>query len=164
MEKGATMIYFIQQGESGPIKIGYTKGKIKQRIQSLQTGNPEPLKILATMRGTVKDEINLHKAFDAHRLFGEWFDPSKDIMEYIQGLEKHTEVEMNEPKKEKPQRQKRRRLQNQEKLFRKWDIVGDGMELETILREPKTAKSFLANVREMVERFGDRIDSGLLTN
>ena len=51
------MIYFIQSGDSGPIKIGYTASddSMGYRAKMLQTGSWEKLTILATTLGSRAD-------------------------------------------------------------------------------------------------------------
>ena len=69
-------IYII--GCSRGIKIGMT-GNLKQRISSIQTGNPEPLSlefvvdIYATRRKVIQIERSMHEWFDKDRKAGEWF-------------------------------------------------------------------------------------------
>lgn len=77
------MIYFIQAGPGGPIKIGFTKYAVEGRMAALQTGNPVALKLLGTREGTVEDEADLHERFDFCRLRGEWFYPTEDLLEFI---------------------------------------------------------------------------------
>jgi len=77
------MIYFIQQGTKGPIKIGYTSGGIKKRMESLQTASPDKLRLLTTSEGTERDETILHRRFRADKLHGEWFYPSNSLMSYL---------------------------------------------------------------------------------
>ena len=81
------MIYFIQQGKAGPIKIGYTsKNDISQRIQSLQPASPETLILLGYIEGDKDKEALLHRFFHAHKLKGEWFEPSPMVLNYILSL------------------------------------------------------------------------------
>lgn len=44
------LVYFIQQGDYGYIKIGMAK-KPERRLKTLQTSSPEPLRIVATCEG-----------------------------------------------------------------------------------------------------------------
>ena len=77
------MIYFIQQGTDGPIKIGYTSGSVERRISTLQTASPEKLHLIAKGNGTKVNESMLHQMFSDERLNGEWFKPSERLIEYI---------------------------------------------------------------------------------
>lgn len=76
-------VYFIQSGTTGPIKIGYSAGPPGRRLAALQTGHPEPLRLLATIEGGRETEINLHRRFAAHRKTGEWFEPHPDVIQFI---------------------------------------------------------------------------------
>ena len=53
------MIYFIKAGKH--VKIGYSKNPNK-RMETLQTGNPKPMKLLCTLPGTYKTETGLLKS------------------------------------------------------------------------------------------------------
>jgi len=77
------MIYFIQAGKNGPIKIGHTNNKVSNRMASMQVGCPYELRLLWTLNGDIKDEFNLHEMFKHERIRGEWFHPSKDLVDYI---------------------------------------------------------------------------------
>lgn len=83
--KGKTMIYFIQQGDSGPIKIGYTNN-ISKRINALQSSSPEKLHLLGAIEGDKDRERVLQKFFHAHKMQGEWFKPAPMVLNYIFGL------------------------------------------------------------------------------
>jgi hypothetical protein len=76
-------VYFIQEGNGGPIKIGWA-ARVDRRLSQLQPGNPRPLRIAGTMPGGVKEERELHRKFKDTRLYGEWFAPSAELLIYIQ--------------------------------------------------------------------------------
>lgn len=71
------MVYFMQQGETGPIKIGVSDHP-QSRRKRLQTGNPHKLRIIHTF--VAPDDIalenGLHKdpILKEGRMEGEWFD------------------------------------------------------------------------------------------
>ena len=67
-----TKVYFIQQSDGGPIKIGTAKDP-EQRLAALQTGNPQELRLLGSVLGSRAVELGLHELFRAYRLNGEWF-------------------------------------------------------------------------------------------
>jgi len=78
------MIYFIQQGDDGPVKIGYCQNRGKSgifgRLRTLQVGNPERLYLRGVIpNGGRTTEQALHRAFASDRLTGEWFRPSKAL-------------------------------------------------------------------------------------
>lgn len=76
-------VYFITNGEN--IKIGYTKNSVQKRLKQLNTGSDKQLYILGYMKGTMADEENLHFKFQQYKIRnnGEWFEPSDDILDYI---------------------------------------------------------------------------------
>ena len=70
------MLYFIQAGgRRGPIKIGHSIS-VKARLDSLQCGNPQPLRVLCA-RDFEGHERALeswwHRVFAEDRIRGEWF-------------------------------------------------------------------------------------------
>lgn len=77
-----TFVYFAQRGENGPIKIGVSGG-VKARVSALQTAVAEPVRLLASIEGTRRDEEELHFRFQAHRLKGEWFRPVPELLAHI---------------------------------------------------------------------------------
>ena len=93
-------VYFIGAGDPlKAIKIGVTLATgFTNRLRHHQSSNHEPLRVLgvidftkpgASMREADKLEQQLHKQFSAHQRFQpfwvgcEWFNPHKDILEYI---------------------------------------------------------------------------------
>ena len=77
------MIYFIQAGTGGAIKIGFSKVDVSKRIKLLQTGSSVALRPLGEMDGTMKEEMALHIKFEKHRVFGEWFCECAEILAFI---------------------------------------------------------------------------------
>ena len=77
------MIYFIQAGKNGPIKIGHTENDIEQRIAQLQTGCPYELRLIWLKKGDQQDEAEWHSWFQHERIRGEWFRPSRDLINCI---------------------------------------------------------------------------------
>lgn len=74
-------IYFVAAGDA--IKIGFTR-ELKSRIASLQTSAVESLKLLGTIEGTLFEERKLHERFAQHRVRGEWFKSSPDLLAFIE--------------------------------------------------------------------------------
>ena len=77
------MIYFIQAGKNGPIKIGCTENDIEQRIAQLQTGCPYKLNLLWLRDEDDESEAEIHERFKSEKIRGEWFRPSSKIFNYI---------------------------------------------------------------------------------
>jgi len=86
------MIYFIQQGIDGPIKIG-TTDDINKRIATLQTGSPHKLRLIGVIEGDQEKERQLHNFFSAYRLTGEWFAPDKMMFDYIFSVITETDMQ-----------------------------------------------------------------------
>lgn len=77
------MIYFVQDKYSGgPIKIGYSVNP-KNRLIALQTAYPYELALIGSIEGSLADEAEWHDVLGYHRLSGEWFAPSKRVIEKI---------------------------------------------------------------------------------
>jgi hypothetical protein len=84
------MIYFIQCGNDGPIKIGYTDRETNIRMAAMQVCCPYELKIIGLMEGSYSEEQELHKIFKYHRIRGEWFSNTREIINYLNGEHKLT--------------------------------------------------------------------------
>lgn len=79
----SSYIYAISDGNN--IKIGKSNNPHK-RIDSLQTSNSNPLYIVATLNCTSQTqafrlEKKLHRVFSKHRLKGEWFSISEELLQ-----------------------------------------------------------------------------------
>lgn len=78
------MVYFVQAGPAGFIKIGVTVD-IGARLNSIQVGCPDEVTLLGGIydRRAYRIERALHDRFDEHRHRGEWFRPSPDLLAFI---------------------------------------------------------------------------------
>lgn len=83
MKKSKGFVYFVQEGKSGSIKIGFAKN-VKTRIKSLQTGNSRDLRLLCAIEGDPSLEKSLHKKFSQFLERGEWFKPAVEIFEFVE--------------------------------------------------------------------------------
>lgn len=83
----ASRVYFVQAAAGGPVKIGRSADPLA-RVASLQTANPEHLRVLATMPGGAAVERALHRMFEAHRVRpgGEWFRPAAEVLAFVREL------------------------------------------------------------------------------
>lgn len=80
-------VYFIQEQPEGRIKIGKSRNP-KKRLMNLQTGNPDPLEVIACLPGGRVEETLLHQKLDRYRCTrGEWFHPTKGLLGYIRVME-----------------------------------------------------------------------------
>jgi DNA-binding XRE family transcriptional regulator len=73
-------VYFVQVGDAGPVKIG-TTADVRARVQFLQCGSPEPLRLLGVVDGDLFEERRLHRLLAAYRLRGEWFRPEPAVLD-----------------------------------------------------------------------------------
>jgi Meiotically up-regulated gene 113 len=76
--------YFIG-GDHGAIKIGHTVN-VADRLRTIQSHSPIPLKVLAVVKGSEPRESAYHHQFAEHRLHGEWFSRHPDILAEIERL------------------------------------------------------------------------------
>ena len=86
------MVYFIQEGENGPIKIGRS-GNPEKRLGNLQEGNPRKLKIIAVLHGDRQRENEIHHELRRFGIRGEWFYPTREVFDYI-NRDQHIDYEV----------------------------------------------------------------------
>lgn len=79
------VVYFIQAGEGGFIKVGWS-ANVKMRMAGLQTGRPEELHLLLAFTGTRVEEGRLHARLAPYRVRGEWFKPDPAVLKSIEVL------------------------------------------------------------------------------
>lgn len=70
-------VYCITDGTA--VKIGYSL-KPAARVAELQTGNPRPLRLLATIPGTEATEKSLHVKYLRYNVLQEWFRPARALL------------------------------------------------------------------------------------
>jgi len=75
-------VYFVESGEGGPIKIGWSQN-VERRITELQVANAHKLHLLGVVPGTMKKEGELHAKFSHLRMEAEWFQNSPEIHGYL---------------------------------------------------------------------------------
>lgn len=78
-------VYFIQLGDAGPIKIGYSTTPVK-RLWALQTSHPDTLAIRALLPGPQANEKTLHRFYEREHVRGEWYRPSLRLRAFIEEL------------------------------------------------------------------------------
>lgn len=75
-------VYFIQRGADGPIKIGYTKRDPCRRMADFQVACPERLSLIGHIPVVgITVERYIHRELAEHRIGGEWFRPSRQVLE-----------------------------------------------------------------------------------
>ena len=80
------MIYFVQAGEEGPIKIGVAEN-VERRIAGLQVAHFVDLKLRLMLEGDDRHESYLHAKFEPYRMRGEWFKPVVQLLAFIESPE-----------------------------------------------------------------------------
>jgi Meiotically up-regulated gene 113 len=79
-EAGEGVVYFVQVGPNGPIKIGYsTRPVLKARVAAIQVGCPYKVHLRSTAPGTRTTERQLQRLFGDLRIRGEWFWPEAEL-------------------------------------------------------------------------------------
>lgn len=89
-ESKKVTIYFLQCQETKNVKIGKTKHSVSKRISQFIGVCPTELRLLKTVvdeTGCLEQE--LHNEFSVFRIKGkkEWYSPSKELLDYIEGLQ-----------------------------------------------------------------------------
>lgn len=77
------IIYFIQGTLSHRIKIGFTRSDVFQRMDSLSVGSAEGFRLIGVAKGSLWHERELHRLLKSHRIKGEWFDNSDEVIATI---------------------------------------------------------------------------------
>ncbi|RKU11850.1 hypothetical protein C6502_07100 [Candidatus Poribacteria bacterium] len=80
------MVYFIQAGANGPIKIG--PSTVPQiHLDHLQQGNHKALKIVAEIPGEQNLEKKVRDDFKAFERGHKWFDATDEVLNYIEKVQ-----------------------------------------------------------------------------
>lgn len=77
-------VYFVQEGDCGPIKIG-TSAQVAPRVRDLQVAQPRLLHTRAATK--LYEECELHRFYKRERIRGEWFRPSPRLLAFIRSLQ-----------------------------------------------------------------------------
>lgn len=75
-------VYFIQAGNGGRIKIGFSPYP-EQRIAYIQKYNGVELTTLACIPGTAGLEKAIHNILAEYRAHGEWFEPTPEVLDLV---------------------------------------------------------------------------------
>lgn len=76
-------IYFIQVGEDGPIKIGFTELDVSLSLAQLQSSHWQDLRVVLIVDGDRSEERRLHERFASLRIAREWFMPIGDLADFV---------------------------------------------------------------------------------
>ena len=114
-------LYVIGAEKKEPIKIGIAECPIR-RLADLQTAHFHELFILAEGQiGGAYDEQQVHELFGEHRLRGEWFSRSREIVDFIEMLSSNLGVYQAAANVLKS-RETRRPLHPHERRLQQWAV------------------------------------------
>ena len=85
-EGASGKVYFVSGSDDCPIKIGYTSGKIEDRIKIIQTGYPYKLSVFGFIDGSYQIENALHTVFKPLRMRGEWFQRTPSLINALSAI------------------------------------------------------------------------------
>lgn len=85
-EKQSGYIYFLLAEKLDAVKIGFTRGDIKKRLLFAHTWSPYDFDVLKVIKGTMVEEVQLHKRFHKDKIQREWFNYSDELKDYIDNL------------------------------------------------------------------------------
>jgi len=74
-------VYFIQESQSGAIKIGHSCN-LPERLQTMKICNPHELNFLGAFSGGKREEKIIHKCFEQYHIKGEWFSPVQELLDF----------------------------------------------------------------------------------
>lgn len=80
-----TEIVYFAKSYDGYVKIGKSD-EPERRIAQLQTGNPQPIRLIGWLRSLSGFEVSLHRLHEEDRVSGEWFRHSDHINDTISRL------------------------------------------------------------------------------
>lgn len=78
-------IYVAQRDSDSAVKIGYTSD-VERRMRELRKDTRSSVCLVASFPGDKPAELRLHDRFAVHRLDGEWFSPSPDVLAFISSI------------------------------------------------------------------------------
>ncbi len=84
------IVYFIEAVGADRIKIGWTATDPLRRMTELQNAAPFPLKLLATVIGTRRNEREFHAHFAKARAIREWFDATPELRRCVAMIRSET--------------------------------------------------------------------------
>ena len=85
-----TFLYVIREAE-GAVKFGIAVNP-RERLATLQQGNPRPLALVLVIPASIAFERFVHTEIAEYRLAGEWFRPEGRVLTLIQELRAVAEI------------------------------------------------------------------------
>lgn len=84
--KQSGFIYFLLSEKLNSVKIGFTRNAVEERLMAANTWSPYDYDVLKVIKGTMLEEVQIHKRFVRYKIRGEWFEYSDEIKEFIDAL------------------------------------------------------------------------------
>jgi|SRR5215471_13883554 len=78
-------VYFIETEGKQYVKIGFSIRPLK-RMAEIRSLNPQSLRLLGCIEGTLRTERDLHEKFSEDRTNGEWFYFTPEIQRFVDAL------------------------------------------------------------------------------
>lgn len=88
-------VYLVGIPDEDRYKIGWTKGKIEDRIRPLQTGNPKKIEVihLFETKHYLNVETRMHGVYGSKRMEGEWFElTNEDVKNFLTNCQKSHDI------------------------------------------------------------------------
>lgn len=146
-------LYFIQGELTSLIKIGKTESDPTDRMRCFQTGSPDRLSLLKSIRYPKDQDYEkvVHNHFSHLRTHGEWFRPDEDLLLFIENA-----IDLgndNDPSKVQEVSERDFRVRS---LFPKLQKLSD----EVIAWETRTEKLHVILTREQYNQICEQYPDG----
>jgi hypothetical protein len=79
-------VYFITSEPDEYVKIGWALNSPLYRLSQLQTGCPQPLRLMAYTHASREEERRLHATFHELHYRGEWFFLEHKLLDFVRYL------------------------------------------------------------------------------
>jgi hypothetical protein len=87
-ECSLTTVYFVAAVDAAMIKIGKTVDLTK-RLNTLRSMSPVPLELACSIDYDAGLERRIHQHLSDHRSHGEWFNATKEVVDFMRGYCDH---------------------------------------------------------------------------
>lgn len=77
-------VYFFHNKTSNCVKIGFSIHNPLKRLGTVKNASPDDIQFAGAIRGTMKDEKDLHKKFRKFRIKREWFKP--EVLSFLENV------------------------------------------------------------------------------
>ncbi|MGV0964218.1 MAG: GIY-YIG nuclease family protein [Polynucleobacter sp.] len=77
-----SVVYFMQAGPNGPVKIGHSRSLVT-RLDAIRRHNAAEVVLLGAYSGGLREEQDAHRQLAAYRIRGEWFHPTPAVLDFM---------------------------------------------------------------------------------